>query len=695
MMSGNVSIRGTIHNPAGEGSLQLRTGSLWGEPVRSFAAQIHGINQTVAANFTIAAEAGDISGQGEFELTNQRYQLSINHSALDLSRIHYFSSRGYGIAGTLGIEAQGQGTLKAPTIIATLEGEQLAFRNIPLGSMNAQIRVADEQANFEVTSNITGGQIRANGSAGLTAPYIVNGGFEIHSLEFGPLLATYLKSARAQLEGNAEVHGQIHGPLANPEQVKASAEFSTLHLAYQDVALASAGPVRLDYASDVLTISQAELKGTGTDFRFGGTVPLRGPAPLNVRTMGSIDLKLLTVLGSDTQSSGTVKIDVAAQGTLRQPQIGGTIELAGASFSNDVAPVGLDHVNARIAVANRRLTIESFAGDMGGGTFSVSGFASYAPVSYSLQVNGKSVRIRYPQGARAQIDAGLTFSGTAANSVLNGRVTINELSFTPDFDVANFVAQFDYSAPSTPSKWEQSTRLNVAVASSDVLALSSGQLSLQGSADLRVAGTLANPVVLGRTTLTGGSLIFMGNVYQVQSGTVVFANPIQTEPTLNLYFTTLVESYNITLNFTGTLERLRTNYTSDPALPPVDIIHLLAFGKTTAESAATSTPTSLGAESVIANGLASQVSSQIERVTGISQLQLDPSLGGNNSDPGARVAIQQRVTSNLIFTFATDLTDTQNEVVQVKYQTKGRLSFSLTRDEYGSYALEIKTRKTF
>jgi len=66
-------------------------------------------------------------------------------------------------------------------------------------------------------------------------------------------------------------------------------------------------------------------------------------------------------------------------------------------------------------------------------------------------------------------------------------------------------------------------KLDVAVASSDVLALSSSQLSLQGSADLRVVGTLGHPVILGRTTLSGGSLIFMGNVYQVQSGTVVFA----------------------------------------------------------------------------------------------------------------------------------------------------------------------------
>jgi translocation and assembly module TamB len=332
---------------------------------------------------------------------------------------------------------------------------------------------------------------------------------------------------------------------------------------------------------------------------------------------------------------------------------------------------------------------------MGGGRFSVSGFASYSPASFSLQVNGKSIRIRYPEGTRAQVDSNLTWIGSPGSSALNGRVTIDELSFTPAFDLANFIGQLSSSNPSVPSPWEQKMKLDVAVASSDVLALSSSQLSLQGSAELRVVGTLGNPVILGRTTLTGGSIIFMGNVYQVQSGTVVFANPVKTEPTLNLYVTTLVQQYNITLNFIGSLDRLRTNYTSDPALPPVDIIHLLAFGKTTAESAATATPASLGAESVIANGLGSQVSNQIEKLTGISQLQIDPSLGGNNNNPGARVAIQQRVSSNILFTFATDLTDTQNAVVQVKYQTRGRLSFSLTRDEYGSYAIEIKTRKTF
>ena len=366
-----------------------------------------------------------------------------------------------------------------------------------------------------------------------------------------------------------------------------------------------------------------------------------------------------------------------------------------ASFANDVAPIGLDNVNARIGIADNRLNIENLSGQLSGGSFSVSGFAGYSPASVSLQVNGKSIRVRYPEGTRAQLDANLTLIGTPASSVLNGRVTIDGLSFTPDFDLANFIGQFSSSTPAVPPKWEQNARLDVAVVSSQELALSSSKLSLQGSADLRVAGTLANPVVLGRTILGGGELFFMGNRYQVQSGTVVFANPIRTEPTLNLFVMTQVQDYNITLNFLGPLDRLRTNYMSDPALPPVDIIRLLTFGKTTAQMAATATPTALGAESAIANRLTSQVSSRIEKLAGISQLQIDPSLGGNNSNPGARVAIQERLTSTILFTFATDLTDTQNEVVQVKYQTRGRLSLSLTRDEYGSFAIEAKIRKKF
>jgi translocation and assembly module TamB len=206
---------------------------------------------------------------------------------------------------------------------------------------------------------------------------------------------------------------------------------------------------------------------------------------------------------------------------------------------------------------------------------------------------------------------------------------------------------------------------------------------------------MAVPVILGRATLTSGEMFFRGKRYEIQSGTIQFANPVRTVPVVNLYVKTTVQQYNITLNFVGPVDRLRTNYTSDPPLPPADIINLVAFGQTSEQAATSpSTPATLGAESVLAQGAASQLSGKLEKLTGISQLTIDP-LARNSSNPGSQVAIQQRVSGNVLLTFSTDVTSTQNQAIQVQYQLKKNLSVSVLRDQYGGYAADMRLHKTF
>ena len=72
---------------------------------------------------------------------------------------------------------------------------------------------------------------------------------------------------------------------------------------------------------------------------------------------------------------------------------------------------------------------------------------------------------------------------------------------------------------------------------------------------------------------------------------------------------TTINQYDIQMHFWGPADHLHTNYASDPALPPSDIINLIAFGKTSeAASAEPTPPGTLGAQSLIA----SQVSNQIK-----------------------------------------------------------------------------------
>ncbi|PYX83974.1 MAG: hypothetical protein DMG68_21515, partial [Acidobacteria bacterium] len=187
--------------------------------------------------------------------------------------------------------------------------------------------------------------------------------------------------------------------------------------------------------------------------------------------------------------------------------------------------------------------------------------------------------------------------------------------------------------------------------------MASSAVNIQGQANLRLIGTATNPVIVGRTELTGGEIFLMNNRYQIQRGIIQFTNPNRTEPVLNVLLTTTINQYNLSMNFIGPLDKLRTNYVSDPPLPTADIINLIARGQTTEQAA--SSPSNFGASSLLAQGVASQVSSGIQKLAGLSSLSIDPTLGGNDPNPGARIALQKRVTKNFFFTFATDVTSTQ------------------------------------
>ena len=90
------------------------------------------------------------------------------------------------------------------------------------------------------------------------------------------------------------------------------------------------------------------------------------------------------------------------------------------------------------------------------------------------------------------------------------------------------------------------------------------------------------------------------------------------------------------------------------------------------------------------------MSGKIAKLAGVSQLQIDPGIGSDNGqNAGARVAIQQRVTSNLLVTFATDVTSTQRQAIQVEYKLNPKWSVSGTRDQNGGFGLNGRYRKDF
>jgi len=413
-----------------------------------------------------------------------------------------------------------------------------------------------------------------------------------------------------------------------------------------------------------------------------------------------VNLQLAQLFNPDIRSSGELKLNINSNGPASSADIGGEIDIVDANIASTNSPVGLSHGNGVLKVTRDRINIASFQGTVGGGTVTAQGGVAYRPrLQFDLGLAARGVRLLYPQGMREGIDANLRLSGLPENAVLGGSVNLSDLSFTPAFDLSGFIGQFSSGVTAPPRQgFSQNVRLNLAVHSTSDVNLVSRTLSVGGSANLQVRGTAANPVLLGRVNLTSGDIILNGSRFVLDGGTVQFINPYETQPVLNLALGTTIQQYNITLRFQGPVDQMHTQYSSDPALPPADIINLLAFGQTTEANAANpSTPANQAAQSLLASQVSSQITGRVSKIAGISQLSISPVLAGSSSQgpPGANITIQQRVTGNLFVTFSTNVASTQSQTIQGQYQVSPRVAVSATRDPNGGFALDTLIKKSW
>ena len=700
MLAATISLQGSEQNPAGHGSIQITQGSAWHQVFRSLNVQFQGDGKEIRSTAEMETAAGNASAKVTYAPVTQEYDASVSSDGLALDQIQAVQMRDLNIHGKIAITASGRGTVKDPQLNAKFEIPDLEVQDRQISGVRAELNVARQQAQFTLHSEYAKGTIEGKGTVALTGERNATASLDVTLMPIDALLAAAGDAANpaAGVTGETEIHATMRGPLKDLARVEGHVEIPKLSLVYQDQKIAAVDPIRFDYRNGIVTVSHAELKGNGSDLSFQGVVPLKSETAMNVSAKGAVDLALLKAFGAEVESSGSVELNVAARGSLKAPEVNGEIDVKNAVFSSPSAPIAFEGVNAKLALAGNRLEIRQFSGSAGGGTITAQGSMTYGKdANFNMAMNVQSVRLRYPEGVRAVLEGNLQLTGSPASSNLTGRILINRLSFTRGFDLATFMSQFsDEPSAGSPPAFEQNMKLNIALQSTSSQNLASSTVSIEGSANLNVRGTAATPVLLGRATLTGGEIFFMSNRYEVQNGTIDFSNPARTEPNLNIYVTTTVQQYNVTLNFVGTPEKLRTNYSSTPALAPADIINLIAFGQTSEQSAsAGSTPATLGAESVLAEGVSSQVGNRLGKLAGISQLTIDPSLGGDQQDPGARVAIQQRVTGSLLVTFSTDVTTAQSEAIEVEYQPKKEVSFSVLRDQNGGYGIGVRIHKTF
>ena len=694
-LSVDVSMRGSQLNPMGSGSVRLAQGKVYGQPLQQFSVQFEGNGDAINSLLNVSTPAGSAKANLMFNPKSKGYEVHLDAPGVKLAQLQPVQERNLGVAGVLSATASGRGTLDNPQLTATVQIPLLQMRQASVSGIKANLNVANHRAQLALDSEVAQTFVQARGTVDLTDGYYTRATLDTKGMPIEGLLALYAPAKSNGPHGILEVHASAEGPLNDKTRMQAQVVIPTFRAEYQGLQIGNTRPIRVRYANSIVALDPAEIAGTDTTLRLEGQLPFEGSAPVTLSAVGAIDMQLLRFFQPDIQSSGKLLLDVHGTGATAHPELKGQLRLQSVSLMTPDAPLGLQNLNGVLDISNDKVDVTQLTGDAGGGQISARGVIGYRPqLQMNLALRAKNVRVRYQDAIRTLLDSELNLVGTSEAANLTGRVLINSLSFTQNFDLASLAGQVQSGPESAPSEgMAQNLKLNITVQTSRDLNLASSEVSLQGQANLRVIGTAADPVIVGRTEFTGGDIFLMNKRYQIERGIVAFSNPNRTEPVLNVRLTTTINQYNLSLTFLGPLDKMQTSYVSDPQLPTADIINLIARGKTTQQAAAS--PSNLGASSLLAQGAASQVSSGVQKLAGLSSLSIDPTLGGNDSNPGARVAMQKRVTSSFLFTFATDVTSTQREIIQGEYQFTKRWSASVTRDENGGFAVDGKFHKRY
>jgi translocation and assembly module TamB len=698
-LAANVQIHGTELNPVGHGDISLMRAKIYKQPIHSATLNFSGSNGQVQGRLSSQLASGSVQSAFTFRPAQKTYTAKLSATGILLAQLEMLQNRHIAASGAVTLNASGEGQLDNPQFNATVQTSKLEISHQTIDRLELRASVANHVATADLNSQAVQSSIRAHAKVSLTGDYTADANLDTQAIPLQPLLATYAPAEAANLGAVTEIHATLHGPLKKWKQMEAHITLPELKLNYgKSVQLAAASPIHMDYTHGLIALQKVAIRGTDTDLQLQGSIPTVGDRPMQLLLLGTMNLQIAQLFDPDYKSSGQLRFNINSYGARSNPNIQGEVDIVNAGFYGETLPLGVQHGNGVLTLTKDRLNIQSFQANSGGGTVTAQGGITFRPkLQFDMGVAAKDIRMIYPQGVREQIAGNIRLVGNTTNALLGGQVQIENLSFTPGFDLASFTSQLSGGiAPPSSQGFAQNTRLNIAISSANNLNLVSRTLSVDGTANLQVRGTIAQPVILGRVNLTNGDVIFNGNRFTLSGGTVQFVNPSQTQPVINLALNTSIQQYNIHMRFNGPVDQLRTNYTSDPSLPTADIINLLAFGQTTEASAnSPATPANQAAMGLVASQVSSQITSRVAKIAGISQLSINPVLaGGSTQGPaGAVITIQQRVTGNLFVTFSTNVATTQNQVIMGQYNVSPRLSFSVTRDQNGGVAFDTLLKR--
>ncbi len=701
----NGHVFGTFAALNGGGQVSLANGVAYGEPYESAAATLTVKGQDIeASQLALQLHGMKIAGNGGYDLTSKRLHAHVEGNNLVLSKFVTVQKANPNADGIVSLVADANGTLNEPNLKAHLGLTNVTVQGKPVGELSADVHSEASTVFYTAQSTLVGAQVHATGQTSLVGDYQTKAQVTIAGLDIGKPMALFGDSS---LKGTSAINGQVDvsGPAKTPMLMAGSANFDNFDVKLNGYEIKAAEPLRVSLKNGIATLDQVHITGQDTDLRASGTAQVLGSTnpkggALNINASGAVSPALAHTFDPDIIASGKVSFTMLAGGQMKSPNLMGKVLFEKVNLAVDGIPNGLTNMNGTLVFNEDRLVVQNLSATTGGGLLKIGGFLTYRNGVYAdLTATGDVVRVRL-YGLSATANANFRLQGSAQSALLSGQVLLTRFGIGADVDFAAFAGTGGVSAPPDPDAATNKIRLDIHVTSSPQLDFQNSYAKLAGTVDLTVRGTVAVPTVLGRVQITDGSATFAGTKYQLQRGDVYFTNPVRIDPVIDLDATARVENYDVTIGLHGTTTSLKPTYRSEPPLSEADVFNLLALGRTQEEAqlyqeqqvqAGTDPTTS----ALLGGALNATVSNRVEKLFGVGSVKIDPAFVGTLGNSAARITVQQQLSRQLTLTYATNVNQSAEQLIQVTYELNPRMSIVATRDETGVFSMVYKIRKRY
>jgi len=322
--------------------------------------------------------------------------------------------------------------------------------------------------------------------------------------------------------------------------------------------------------------------------------PSRGEVTGTLR--GEIGLEQLGRLvdAHEERLSGLVEVTLDLEGSWDSPGVQGEIRLRNGSYENLRTGTILREVEVELAARAPGLVVNrATASDGEKGLLSAQGrfeFSREQGSRFKLDLALEKVKPFRYDWASAVVGGDLTLAGSFSEALLSGRIQVDTAEFRIPDRLAPEIRNLEVIEINKPGPTQQAVvevrapqlvplSLDMTVQSPGRVYLSGRGLDSEWRGEVRIKGEAAKPSIEGALSVVRGSVSFLGKRFELKRGSLFLDGSIPPSPRIDVEAESRSREIVAYLHVVGPVQALEMKLSSDPPLPPDEILSRLLFGR--------------------------------------------------------------------------------------------------------------------